>query len=1458
MLGSLAAGYFSKEWNSSVKIGGISINPFNHLTLHNVLVIDPKGDTVLVSKKIRCSFSRFPLNNGLSFRKVYLEDTKYNLEFTAEGMNLDFIIDYFKSDKPDDNKPPGKGFPIRVKTLSMRNVSFSLQMEDSANDTSTVGVNHRHMQFNGIYADIKNIVNIKDSVRATFVNFKTIEKSGLEVEQIAMEAVVSRRGITVKDAHIKTKNSNLFFDASLKYRDWKTMKYFIDSVQMDLTLKDSSYGNMLDAGYWAPILWGMDEKVDIKGQFNGTVADLHSEYFHLSFGKYSKVAGKASIKGLPKINNAIIKARIQHLTTTIDELNGIEFPESMLQIKIPDFLKNTGAIDLKADFEGTIRDFTALADIKSDVGDLHADLSMNYDQTIKDYVYKGVVKSNQLKFNDVINNEWIENIGLDVSFEGSGTSLKTLNSNVEGKWTNFDLRQNNYDSLSFSVKAEKGKFTGKLDLVDDDIRFNFLGLVDFSSFDNPEFKFTAGIKNANFAKLNLASLHDTSSSFLTRLRDSNVIFSAKINADFKGKDIDKINGKLVLSEIQYREQDKKSEIKNISIQATDTNNKRNLSINSDLFDFEMNGYFYFDNFIEILNRFMGDYFPQTFYKSSILRYVDNKEPQNFDFGLTIKNLQSVSDIFFPGISISSKTKLYGNYQDLDGFSLSISSDTLSFDNVVLHHLAMNSKQENDFYHINIKVDSVNVAQLFPLQNITTDINLKNDLIYLKLNWNDSLKSSLNNGDINLTLSPRTFDVGANFTNSHMTVNGEEWTIEPGNYLSYSETDMNISNLIFKAKDQSISINSEISKDGADELNIDFKDFQISQFNLLLDEIGLKSSGLINGSFQLKDFSKTPYFKSNLSINDLVVNDEKLGDASIISFLDNRNERLNVNLNITQKGNKGVYKPISIEGYIYPQRKNDNYDLSIGFQNFKLKTIAGYLESFASDFDGNLSGSLKIDGAFSVPKINGELSVNFGKIRIKMLNTAYNFADKIAIRENVFEIKDFSLTDSLANKATITGRILHNNFKDFNLDLGLQTGTFMFMNTEASYNSLYYGRIFASGNVKIKGPFENLSMNMDVRTQKGTNVSIPISNKAQLGQRQFIKFISKDPDSLLNRSHIFKQESSVGIKIDINLAATSNAKISVPLSFSQWGNGDLTATGDGDLKLVIDTKKGDFFMYGNYTIASGAFRLKFSDLLSKSFDLEKGGTINWSGNATDANIDVSGIYNLKASLKPLLGSTGSDQDMTKTIPVQSVINLKGKLMSPDIKFDIRLPRADQETEELVFSVIDKNNESQMLQQTIYLLLLSEFSPVSGGNGGSGGDAISSGVINTALGQAASILGGVIPFVDFGANYKPAETGGASETYGFSISKDADRWYFLLGADVEVNKTTSDAQNNNNFLAEFIIGYKITNNFSVRGFNLPNTSTLSKDNAPYIQGAGVVYQREFDRISELFKRRKKKVE
>ena len=521
-------------------------------------------------------------------------------------------------------------------------------------------------------------------------------------------------------------------------------------------------------------------------------------------------------------------------------------------------------------------------------------------------------------------------------------------------------------------------------------------------------------------------------------------------------------------------------------------------------------------------------------------------------------------------------------------------------------------------------------------------------------------------------------------------------------------------------------------------------------------------------------------------------------------------------------------------------------------NLNLKIIEPYLTSLTSDIGGTLyTKDLKIKGPFTQPNISGILEAKNAHLKIDILNITYDFNDKIYLNNNIFSFKNFTLSDKQKNKIVLNGDITHHNFTDFDLNINAVADKLKILDTDEYSDQMYYGTAFASATADVKGDLNHLNIDVAARTERGTILTVPISSKTSATQNSFIKFITIQDTTSISLEDKIKKEETQGLTYDISvdLNVTPDAQLILPMDFNQL-KGDLSAKGNGDLKIALGSER-ELSLIGGIEIENGQFKMSVMDMMAKTFEIEQGGTLTWTGEPAGGNLDLQAIYKTKASLMPILGS-----EYSKAVDVQSIIKLTGSMMNPQPKFDIRLPNTDDNTVERLFMNIDRNDEKAMLEQTVSLLFLHQFYSAEGNYENTVMETGISSAFEAAFGQISGMLTDVIRVVDVNMNYsRGTET--TSDQFDVNLSRDYGRWVVNVNSSFGTGENISTTnQETNAIIGDAYVEYKMTDAFRVRVFNRSNANDFTKYNiSPFTQGVGLFYRKQFDSIHEIFRRKKK---
>ena len=179
----------------------------------------------------------------------------------------------------------------------------------------------------------------------------------------------------------------------------------------------------------------------------------------------------------------------------------------------------------------------------------------------------------------------------------------------------------------------------------------------------------------------------------------------------------------------------------------------------------------------------------------------------------------------------------------------------------------------------------------------------------------------------------------------------------------------------------------------------------------------------------------------------------------------------------------------------------------------------------------------------------------------------------------------------------------------------------------------------------------------------------------------------------------------------------------------------------------------------------------------------------------------------------------------------------------------------EVREFVYNAIDTTNEVLMNEQMISLLVLNSFSFNTGGNSFAKNMGLNS--YDILANQLSNWLSRISDDFDIGVNYLPGDQLTSEQLEVAMSTQLFDDRVMVNG---NFNVLGYEQSNTSNIVGDVLVEIKMTpdGRIRMRVYNKSNTIDLSNDNAPFTQGVGISYHKDFDRIGELFQRKKKKRE
>jgi hypothetical protein len=1442
-----ASGYLSEKTGGDIKVGRLLITPDFTIYLDDVVVKDLNDNDLanIASLRMKLDYSDL-LNGDIHIESVRLRDTKANLiKYEGEDkFNFAFLVDAFKTDPKPDKEPTC----IVVDKIEIENLDFVFwnQNKDHPDKTERHVMDYSHIAVDDINLKAKDFYMLGDSVCARIKSLNGKEISGLEVKSFETDAVVCSQGIFLNGLKTKLNDTYIDADVNMLYNGYDDINRFVDSVVFDANIRSSDI-MLSDVGVFSEIMYKMPDRVLFECRFSGPIKHFSVDDLKAEIGKSTIIEGSLSMHPLDFFNGEH-EMNIKRLQFTYDDLTNFYIPSKTKTIPLPEQLRPMKSGMASLNFKGSYNNFDSEVHLVSGIGKV--DLDMSRQKTEQgDNVFSGRLDAEGVNAGLIANaQKYVGSLDLNTDFVARFPQKGNVGLTIKGKAYQAELLGHCIKEIDLNGELKENRFNGAVVVNDKVLGMDFNGLVDFNNKKYPVADFKADISHADLTALKLMK------------NDSISEISTSIVANLRGFNIDDLEGELHLDNTVYR--DGRGSYRMESFDASILNDnlmQRRINVNCDFFNFEMAGQMNFASLMPSFNEF-GDsfvHFPifqknrDAFQKYALTHDVD----QDFIVSLTLKDTQTLSRLFMPDLKIAKNTTVNGTFTSRSNqLNLTARTKCVEIGKVAINNVELKNFNGLEAFYGALSIGSVYWTNItdkdtvsIGLDNLSFFTNMDNDTIATRVRWDDNDTLDHNKGLIETTFHPHENGGIFNIGSANIVINDSLWNVSPSNFIDITEGRVNLSNLMFSHNRQSVRLDGYVPMNKGDTVSVQLRNFDVSNFDVLTKSMGINADGFITGDALVSSLKADPMVLADLRIDQLTLNGDLIGDTEIESSWDNEDKSVDVEANIFNDKRRMLYA----FGSYYTARDDNNLDFTAVLDSLRLSAFSPVLDKFVSRVQGYGNGMIDIKGSLQQPDIKGKISIIGGGCKINYLNTFYTFSPSILVDNEAIKFENMVMVDTLGNKARVEGEIRHDRFKDFYLDLKLHPRDFLSLATTSKDNDTFYGSVVANGLITIKGPFDDIFLDIKARTQNGTELTIPLNNTSTVKDNDFIVFVTPVTDTIEEMPEEKTVKKKQNFAIDLDIDATDAAKLKIMLP----GNvGTIDAQGNGNVKLGTSTSEA-LSMYGKYTISSGRFQLTLMSLVTRNFMLKKGGSISWTGRPTDGRINATGVYNVKASLADLGIQVDSTSSANNNVNVECLIHLKDALLNPTISFGMRLPNASEDIMQTVYSLVDTTNQTVMASQALSLLLWGKFA-YAGGSAGAAQNIDLSNLISTTM-QVD-----ITKNMNLGLSYHSGDVDSYDE-YHVALRTELFENRLTVETNLGVMSSNSpEANGASNIVGEFDLYYKLSKDgrlqahfYNHSNYNTNFNSFAIDRRAPYTQGLGLAYSRSFPTFRDLFRKKSK---
>lgn len=1333
---------------------------------------------------------------------------------------------------------------LKLKDADIANVAFRFNDMNAA--PVKKGIDYKHLDITNFSLKAKDFSYAPDAISGEVAQLTVRDKSGLDIRELRTKAVYNERGASLTDLYLETPQTLLQDKIVVQYPSVDYLKKDIGEMAVDANLDNSTIG-FKDILLFVPTLSQTNPFrahpegiLAINSRVTGKVKDLKIDNLEIAGIGSTNLAASGRITGLPDVNKAYFNLYIRDLHTTSRDIAGLVPPGTL-----PANLRLPSTLSANATFKGTLVNFSTNANISSSFG--NAKVKALLDRRRKGAErYDADAMLTNFNLGALLKNDSIGRISMRAVVKGTGLDPETASAVVKAKVIKAEYNSYAYKNLNVDGRIARGKFDAKARMADPNLDFN---LVASGGFDGkyPKGELKLNVDIADLDKLNLHA--------------GPLKLRGNVYANFTDGNPDNLNGMVSLHHFMFANEKGQYGLDSVNITAISTAEKNSIVLKSQLANAKIEGKYKLTEVGNAISNTIAKY-----YKSNPSYNKKATGKTYFDFSLHVNNDPVLSDLV-PSIKRLEPIDIRGRYNsEGDTITMKGSIPRVVYGNYTLSGGDINVETKDGGLAYNIKVDEVQSEQLLIPHTSIVGV-LRDDLLNYRLQILDKkdkeqymVAGQLHAADGNTELSLNPDGLMLNYQN---------WTVAANNQLKFGKDGIHADNFELKSEGAVLSLQSQSAAANA-PLNVKLDDFKIETITNMVLKKELKVNGTIDGTAELRDLANKPVFTSDLTIANLSVANDTVGDVRI--KVDNKiADTYTADVAITGNGNQ-----VDLDGTYRATDSSFNLDLNIGTLN--TASMQAFTFGNITEGSGYLNGRLKVTGNVNDPNINGNLKFNDVAFRVTQLNSYFrSMNDNIVFTDAGIRMNNFTVEDENNNILQINGTIATTDYKTFGLGMSVDAENFRAINSTAKDNDLFYGDLYLDAHLKVTGTADTPVVNGNLKINEDTSFTVVLPQQdPRIADREgIVEFIDQDDMEAAQRLKIEQTLNSTAAKgMDVSVAIEIVKEAELNLIVDK-GNGDFLHL-QGEARLIggIDPS-GKTSLTGRYEFTEGAYQMSFN-FIKRKFDIQKGSYILWTGEPTKADLSITAVYETQTAPIDLLDNQlgGVSQSVRNTykqrIPFQALLKINGQLLKPELSFDIVLPERNYNVStDIVNNTRTKLEQlrqepSELNKQVFALLLLNRFigeNPFSSEAGGDNAESIARQSVSKILSEqlnnlAADLIKGVQ--LDFDLESTDDYTTGdrANRTdlnVGLSKTLFDDRLKVTVGSSFGLEGPQQPNQETTNIAGDVAVDYQLTRDgrYMVRAYR-KNEYQVALQGQVIETGVAFIITMDYNKFRELFHR------
>lgn len=1339
---------------------------------------------------------------------------------------------------------------VNAALLILNKIGFAF--DDNAAPRMASGMDYSHLNFQGFSLNSEKVYYSSDTISGNLKHAALTEKCGLNIIEFRTNFLYCNQGALLKDLYVLTPGTELQKLLQVNYpsiaaiqKDMNKMKLNIDIEKSKVSMKDVLL--FLQPEQKKMLMAYSKQQFRIAAKMNGRMDALNIQNFAANGLYGTEILMNGKLNGLPDQKKINYDFNILKLKSTYRDIEPFLTDSVKMMVSVPEWFMANGHVS------GTTLDYRPNVNIQTSDGNATVAGSLLMSPGAGKEKYDLAFSAKELNIGKILRKDsLLGKVTMNGKANGVSFDVTKMSTSFEANLQSLWAMNYNYNSIQLAGNMANKSGSIKGNATDPNLNFTLDAIFNISG-KYPSLKGDLNIENLDPQALGLYS--DT------------LKFKGNIHADFESLNPDYPSGLLTVDDPRIKMPGYQLELDSVYIRSTpDADSVQDIYM----------------NLANILHLNMNGHVPLTKIGDAFLAHINNhyritdsvQPPSQYDFVINANAVyQPVLRTWLPQLkrfdTISLKTVVRPDTFSVFGYIPRLINGADRIDSAVVKMY-----ERGDTLRYGLSLKSLTYGQ-YKLWEPAILGGIRKDSIYTRVVLKDSV------GQTQFALgAAANHDMKSDSGLTYMrmfkgiVLNYDTWNVNPANRFVFGPKGYYVRDFAMTKGDESISIQSEAPAFGS-LLELNIHNFSLANLTRMISKDTLIADGKLNASVQLEYRDTFPDIYATASIKDLLAYNHPVGNIDVKA----NNTGANIyNLLLKWSGNEN---DLTLSGdYFLTPVDSNQFKLNMDVKALNLKSLEGLSFGSIKNSSGFIRGQIDIFGTTARPKLAGELKTDNLITTVSMLNTPFSMpAEKILFGNTGITFDNFGIYDKNKSKLNITGQVKTRSWSRFFLDMNVDAKNWMAANSTKKDNEAFYGKLIMSTNLSLKGLATAPTVEGNVQIHDSTKFTYAMIDngpglKPSEGIVRFVDsrdtFFVDSTQIVAKRNMRMNRSSTVNVNVGIDKYATFNVVI------DPTTGDNLQVRGEANLNTEI-AADGSVGLTGTYVLDGGYYELNYN-FIKKKFQIQSGSTIALSGDPMDAEVDITAAYDAKIAPYELVEKQmgGDESQLTQfkqRLPFQILLKLKGKVLQPDISFDIVLKETQENTasstvtNQVLAKLIEiRNDPSSLNKQVFAALILGRFvaeDPFSSGADGGLEYAARQSASRFLSDQLNNLAGQLVQGFELNVGLETSEdysTGTKSNRTDLNISASkrlfSDRLNVTIGNDFQLEGQQGQTQQSSLIPGNLSADYKLSQDgkYMVRGYRVNQMQNIIDG---YVVETGVTFRitLEYNRFKSLFRNKDK---